>query len=324
MNSRKILKNSFYFLVLLCFFGAIFWTSYILYGGLENFIIKKVNPHQNTLLLSLANSVVLPKKTLTKKSNATDFQTQAESAIAVNFSDQKPQILFEKNKNKVLPIASITKLMTALLVMENYNQYEKVKIPVNTQFKEPTLKTGDEFYVKDLLKIMLVESDNTAALALANAVGQNEFVALMNARAKELDMNNTIYDNSIGIGPNCKSNTQDLVILAEYILKNNPEIFEISKIQDFDLFDTQNILKRKAKNINRLLFDDSKEFKNKIIGGKTGSNPYAGECLLLVIKSFNKNNYLIIVVINAGPKDDDRFLETKNIINWIKNSYTWN
>lgn len=319
----EILKVTGFCFVIFIFIGFSWFLTESFSGQLQDFIYWKIAKNSNFYTSSIQDSGIEKNLLPLRNWDIANLETQAESAIAVNIEDNKQKIIYEKNKEAVLPIASITKLVTALLVVENYNLNEKIIISKSAKEKKGSLVAGDEFFANDLLKLMLVESDNTAAYALSEINDQENFVTLMNEKVKELGMINTSFDNSVGIGPNCKSNTQDLIILAKYIQANNPEIFELSTISSFDLFDVNGKLKRNVKNINQLLFDTSTEFKDKVIGGKTGSNPFAGECLLLIAKSFDNKGYIITVVLNAGKNIDDRFIETKNIINWVKIAYKW-
>lgn len=311
MDFRKLLDNFVLTFSIFAFVGFFVIFFQMFSGNLEKIVLKQFGYNPNNFSANIENA--FPKK----------LQTNIESGIAVYLNENNQEILFEKNIDRVLPIASITKLLTALIVFENYDLSQKVIISKADEEMKGSLIAKDEYYVKDLLKIMMVQSDNSAAYALSGVIGQKEFVTLMNQRAKEIGMQNTFFDNSVGFGFKTTSTVQDLILLAKEILKKQPQIFELSLIKSLDLYDTLNNLKVEAKNINQLLFDDSIEFKNRIIGGKTGANPYAGECLLLIVKSFDNKGYVISVVLNAGSKIDDRFKETKKIINWIKIAHKW-
>jgi D-alanyl-D-alanine carboxypeptidase len=322
MDFRKFLDNFVLVFALICLFGFFLIFTQIFSGNLEKFVLEITEFTQSNILDSSKN-IILKEVLLTKHKNVENLETNIESGIVVYLYDTKQEIIFEKNEKKILPIASITKLLTALIVLENYNLNDKVIISKVAEERAGSLIAGDEFFVKDLLKIMMVQSDNVAAYALSGKMGQNNFVKLMNKKAKDIGMQNTSFDNSVGMGPKTISTANDLVLLAKEILEKKPEIFELSLIKNFDMYDTSGILKSKVKNINQLLFDDSFEFKDLIIGGKTGANLYAGECLLLVSKSFNNSGYIVSVVLNAGPNINDRFNQTKKIINWVKNTYIW-
>lgn len=245
----------------------------------------------------------------------------AQAAISV-FVDgvHENKILFNKNKERILSIASISKLMTALVVFDNFDLAQQIKITdsaIQQSSADEPLKVGEIFYVKDLLYAMLIDSDNAAGNSLAESVGREEFARLMNEKAKQIGMKDTSFSNPTGLGLENFSNARDLAKLAEYLLKERRSILGISTMQYFDLYTADGKILHKFSNTNQLLNDSS--LGNKIVGGKTGETRTAGQCLLLVLKASDDNGYFINVILNSK----DRFGEMRKIIDWV-NAYYYN
>ena len=120
-------------------------------------------------------------------------EISAKSAIIVNSQpSQKDVILYQKNIHQVLPIASLTKIMTAIVALENYDPEEIIKVS----------KTNEELTIKDLLYLMLVESNNDAAISLASddqKLNYEKFIELMNSEAKQMGLTNTSFVDSVGL-----------------------------------------------------------------------------------------------------------------------------
>jgi len=242
----------------------------------------------------------------------------AESAIVVNYG-QRQAVLFEKNSDVVLPIASLSKLMTAIVVLENFSLEEIIEISkesVLTMGDKGSLIRGEELTVKDLLYIMLIESSNDAAMALANdAFDYDSFLELMNLKAQELDMNSTSFLDPIGLNSKNKSTVLDLAELADYSLRF-PVLWEILKTPQTTVYSVDNAFVHELINTNTLL--DKFSF---LLGGKTGYTGDANGCMLTVsnIKGSLGDNYLIIIVLGS----DQREVDMENLLVWAKEAHIW-
>ncbi|HHE76437.1 MAG TPA: D-alanyl-D-alanine carboxypeptidase, partial [Candidatus Parcubacteria bacterium] len=218
------------------------------------------------------------------------------------------------------PIASVTKLMTSLVVFdlkETYNLNQIIKISKEAVSQEGDsrwggLKVGENLSVKNLLYMALIESNNDAAFALTEPVGEKAFVDLMNLNARKIGLKNTRFFNPTGLEPDDLSDpinyssAYDLARLAEYILNNYPKIFEITENESISILKPDGSLHHFIpENTNRLL-----EVVPGVIGGKTGWAPRASGCLVLVIKNPKKDGCFINVVLGSR----DRFGDMKKII----------
>jgi len=255
-----------------------------------------------------------------KNPEAPILNINALSAISVYTDIENPdKVLFEKNIDQKMAIASLTKLMTAAIVLENFDLSQDVKISkiAAQQDARNLLKAGKIFLAKDLLYEMLINSDNSAAYAFAETIGQDDFIKAMNLKANELGMEDTYFSGPMGLANKNYSTVQDFALLAKYLIKENSQIMKITQMPEFDLHDAEGNFYYKAINLNGLLKDA--ELKERIVLGKTGETKEAGQCLLVVLRAPAGEGYLINVVLGA----EDRLLETKNIIDWDDKAFLW-
>lgn len=252
-----------------------------------------------------------------------NLEIKARAVISVKIDVQgNEKILFEKNSQQLLPIASLSKLMTALVIFdldETYNFSQLITITKEAVEQEGNskygdLKAGESLSVENLLYIMLIESSNDAAFALAEP---KEFVGLMNIYAKKLGLKNTYFVNPTGLDPDDLRNSpnystiEDLVKLTKYIMGNYPQIFEITTNRSYEVLMPNGLTHHFiSENTNKLLGEFA-NWRTKIIGGKTGWSLSASGCLLLVTKNPKNDSYFINIILGAK----DRFGEMKKLIN---------
>jgi len=272
---------------------------------------------------------VVPEKKLIFSKPVRNWQVEnlkltAESGISLLVNSQGNQeILFDKDSDEKLPIASLTKLITANIVLEHYDLSQIIEIShqaVGEEGNSGEFKIGETLTVENLIYSLLIESSNDAAEALTEVIGKDAMVDLMNLETKAIGMENTRFFNPTGLepdepdGPINYSSTRDLVKLTAYLLKTDPEILRISALPEYDLYTLDNVFHHKLINTDELL----KEIPDAV-ASKTGWTPQAQGCLLLAIKA-PQNNGVIVNVILGSP---DRFGEMKELINWIKTAYKW-
>lgn len=208
------------------------------------------------------------------------------------------RILYENNAYEKKLIASTTKIMTAIIVIENIDLNKEVTIGEEILKSYGTniyVEVGEKIKIIDLLYGLLLRSGNDAALSLANAVSGNEkeFVYLMNKKAKTLGMNNTTFENSHGLDEYTKnySTAYDMSLLMKYANKNS--IFK--KISNTKSYRVQTEKKSYLwYNRNKLLND-----YKYCTGGKNGYTPSAGKTL---ITTAEKNNLKLLITTLDDPK----------------------
>jgi len=273
---------------------------------------------KHPVLYANISSFSLSQEHLNQYKENNNLDISAKSAISV-FVDScgKETIIFKKNENEKLPIASLTKLMTALVASDIYKKSDKIEISkqaIEQEGNEVSLKVGERLPINEILHIMLIESSNDAAYALATPkpMSEQNFVDLMNLYAHynvDLNPETTHFVNPTGLDPEKPfedinhSSVKDLAKLVQYLIKNNPEIIDIISQKENSAFHYA------LESTNKLLGE-----VNGIIGGKTGYTEEAGECLILILKGPIKNTYFINVILGSN----DRFGEMKKIIDWDK------
>lgn len=319
MNLKRVIMGSSLSLVFLLFFTCMIYGVKLIFNNL----LQTSSANSLSSILDSVGGVAAANDIQEKRNpQAEELNIYAQSVISIstNLSDTDA-VLFSKNEQRKLSIASISKLMTAIIVLENFDPLREILISkeATSQSTDPErLKVGEIFYENDLLNAMLIGSDNAASYALSESIGKDKFIGLMNEKAKEAGLLNTFFGNSTGLGLSNFSTVEDLAKLAKYILKNYPSIFGITTLREFDLYTVDGKIFHKIINTDDLL-KDSPDLVKRIIGGKTGNTRAAGQCLLLVVRSSDNQGYLINIILNSS----DRFGEMKKIINWVDASYQW-
>ncbi len=267
----------------------------------------------------------------TKENDVSVFEIEAKSAISVKInSEGEREILFEKDPDTVLPIASLTKLMTAWVVFQ-YPEYYEFSDPmlISEEALEKNENSGvgenEEISLETLLYSMLIESNNYSAYAIAENLGPKEehltpkerveaFIYLMNLEAKEnLKLENTNFINCTGLDDGSpyslknQSTARDLAQLSWSILNEHPEIFDASIKPSYPISNIYNEHIYLATNKNQLI-----DRVPNIIGGKTGWTYMAGGCIILIQR--NESNEYFIHVILGTDSQESRFVEIKKLI----------
>jgi len=256
-----------------------------------------------------------------KIENACNFEAVIQSGVVVDI--QTKDILWEKNADDKRSIASISKLMTALVFLDHNPGWEtvyQIKKEDRREGGRIFLYLGDEVKVKDLFHASLIGSANTATIALVNStgMGEQEFVQKMNEKAKELGLAKTSFEDPVGLSNNNVSTALEVVKLAK-IAFSQEDIAKASLLKEYE-FSTQ---KSRSVNIHSTdyLLENFPENGINIIGGKTGYIETAGFCFVGKFK--NSQNKEIISVILGAESNDHRFLETKNLVGWVFANYEW-
>jgi D-alanyl-D-alanine carboxypeptidase len=278
-------------------------------------IVQKENPSEEKSI----NPELIPIRNWSVQ----DPEILAQAAIIISFNPtSKSNILFQKNRDEILPIASLTKIMTGIIALENFDLEEVVEVSKNsvlTLGDKGGLIRGEELKIKDLLHIMLIESSNDAAMALASdnpRLNYDEFLNLMNTKAAELGLEHTKFLDPVGLNSKNKSTAHELAYLAKHAL-DFPLLWEILKIPKATIYSIDNKFIHNLANTNKLL-----EKIPFLKGGKTGYTNDAGGCMLTVSEvqdSLGFNNHLITVVLGS----DDREQDTETLIIWAKEAYIW-
>ncbi len=218
------------------------------------------------------------------------------------------EIILSKNPDDKMPIASVSKLMTALISRELPDPSGVSVVSrraLATNGKNGGFKLGEKLKTKDLLYPLLLESSNDAAEVLAEHFGRDTFLSKMNERAKSLQMTNTSYEDPSGLSPNNQSSVTDLFRLVSYIYIQKHDIIDITATKSYSAS------KHTWSNISKFLGDPG------YIGGKTG---YTGAARETVVSLFNlplgeKGTRPIAITLLGSP---DRHTDIENIVKYLK------
>ncbi len=241
-----------------------------------------------------------------------DEEVKAPSAVLMDPVTRK--VLYEKNPDEKRPIASVTKVMTLLLVMEAIDD-GKISLSDVVSTSEHAasmggsdiwLKPGETMTVDDLLKATVIMSANDAAVALAEHVAgsEDEFVSRMNQRAKELGMTNTVFKNCNGLDEDGHLSTaRDVALMSSELIKHE-------KIFDYSLtwMDYLRDGKTQLVNTNKLI----RSYKG-ITGLKTGTTSQAGSCIAATAK---RNDLSLVSVVLGCSSTADRFASASTLLDY--------
>jgi len=244
--------------------------------------------------------------------NVLDPRINAQAVLIQSLDEDFPFLHYRTYQT--WPIASITKLMTAVVVLENFGENKKIPISqtaVLTEGIAGNFQSGEVYSARDLLKIMLITSSNDAAVAFEEYGGRDKFIRLMNNKAEELGMKDTIFYDSSGLSSMNTSTANDLLLLTKYIVKEHPEIFNWTRLQNILVQPLNNDVSKSLLNIDWFSSDSG------FLGGKTGTSPVAKQNLLEIV---SMGNYRI-VVIALGM--DNRANEIPALLDWVKRAYTF-
>ena len=236
---------------------------------------------------------------------AAEFQGESDAKALILMEAETGTVLYEKNADQALPPASVTKVMSMLLVMEAVDSGKITledmvtvsEYAANMGGSQVYLEAGETFSVHELLKCVVVSSANDACVALAEHICGSEegFVAEMNKRASELGMSNTNFENTNGLDDdtvNHVTSARDIAIMSAELISNHPKILEYSTIWMDSIRNGEFGLT----NTNRLI-----RFYSGANGLKTGSTSKAKFCISASAK--RNGMQLICVVMGASTRD---------------------
>lgn len=218
------------------------------------------------------------------------------------------QVLYEYNADRVYAIASVTKLMTALVALESYDQLEETKISrsaVATRGDQGGLKAGQKWLLGDLLYPLLMESSNDAGEALAEHVDRIDFIEAMNGYAKAIGMPHTAFNDASGLSAGNTSTVRDLEQLAEHIYHYKSYILSITQMDKYG--------------INRVNWRNNIPFhgEDSFLGGKHGLTTAAGHTAVTIhdVRLENgEHRNLVFVVLQSENEERD----TERLIDYIE------
>lgn len=258
-----------------------------------------------------------------RKADPASLGVQLTAPTAALIDTKSGEVLFSQGDDRLVPIASITKLMTALVLLDlkpDWNKRVAIEPGDNALEGIPYLKTGDALSVRDLFDVMLVGSANNAAMALSRSMGisREEFVERMNAKARELDLAHTRFADPTGYKPENASTALDVARLAAIAL-GHPEIRQALTEKEI-VVKTAAGFGRRVPATDELLQSFLNQGEFQIIGGKTGYTEEAGYTLVLRAK---KGKADVLGVVLGSRTSDDRFQDAKSLLFWGFKTFEW-
>lgn len=254
--------------------------------------------------------------------NAEEFDITSRNVILYNLNDSN--ILYEKESNQKVPIASLTKIMTTITAIENIDNLDE-KVTITSQvfngieeYAQAGLKIGDKVTYKDLLYGVMLPSGADAVNALVLNISKNEadFIKLMNDKASKIGLKNTKFDNPIGMDSKDNYSTaQDLATLLIYALKN--DTFKTIYTTKKYTIDNLNLTLKST----LLTYGKSLDV-SKITGAKSGFTDQAGLCLSS-IASIDDVNYLLIVLGSNTSSKANAIKDSLEIYNYYSQNYSY-
>jgi len=246
----------------------------------------------------------------------TDNELNIDAKSIIVFDWETGAVLYEKNPDYTQPIASITKLMTAVILLENYSKKDMITVSyraANTTGSIMGLVTDEQITVSDIVKGLMVMSANDAAIAVEDQYSQSKIIDQMNQKAKDLELPNTKYFDAIGFDEKNVSSAEELYFLSYYAMQK-PEIQQTA--------DTIEEALVSASGQEHILMTTNRLLKNypDIFGIKTGFTDEAGSCL---IAGAEQNGNKIVSVLLGSPNYDQRFTDSRTILDWIYENYKW-
>lgn len=249
-------------------------------------------------------------------SKTTSFPlVSAQGVIAMDLNSAV--VLYEKNANSKLLPASTTKIMTALVAINHFKQEDVIKVGAIKNASDSQIMglfEGEEITFRGLLDGLLIYSANDAAEAIAHAYpgGREAFIAAMNQKAKDLGLVNTSFRNPSGLDEEGHYSTaKDMVRLSAFGI-SDPLFSEVVSTKEKVVKSIDGKFSHHLKNINKLLGS-----VDGIVGIKTGWTENARENLITAVKRGDRT--ILIGILGS----QDRFGETKEIIDWVFSSYVW-
>jgi D-alanyl-D-alanine carboxypeptidase len=283
-------------------------------GGMLFFIAYKENhkKHETTAVVTPSPTMVKPEKPFP------EVVLQAKAAIVYDAEDKK--VLFEKNADKALPLASLTKLMTALVAADNAPAYTLVTINKDDLRAEGDsgLRANEIWKLQDLLDFTLTVSSNDGARAVASVIGATThtgsttlenrlaFLTLMNAAAKKLGLSSTRFENETGLDIDATTagavgSARDVAKLLTHILTARPELLTATRKEKIEV-QSGSLITHNASNTNEALSKIP-----SVIGSKTGYTDLAGGNLAVALTVPVGEHQHPIIIVALGSTLEGRF-----------------
>ena len=308
MFKSKLKKVIFSFIII----NIIFANIFVVYADDEN---EDVTENDVNDISGEITEQILKQTTKQTAASVSD-EPSLNSRIAVAYDRKSGNVIWGKQENKRTAMASTTKIMTAIVLLENSDLNQTITVSAKaagTGGSRLGLKKNDKITIRDLLYGLMLKSGNDSAVAIAETVGGSVegFAEMMNAKAKELGLENTHYVTPHGLdNPEHYTTAYELAKLADYALKNDT-FAKVVNTKNYTV--TINGYPKNISNTNELL-----GYLDGVNGVKTGFTNNAGRCL---VTSVNRNNFEIITVVLQADTKKFRTADSIKLIEYVYKNY---
>ena len=286
---------------------------------LKNYLKNSSLNYSEKIFICVCLIICITINFLKVNSFGKDLDLKSKSAVLIDGNTGR--ILYGKNENEKMPMASTTKIMTCIVALESgkMNQIIKVSSKAASMPKvKMYAKKGEQYYLKDLLYAMMLESFNDAAMIVAEGIGgsQEEFAKMMNKKAKEIGAKNTNFVTPNGLdADNHYSTAYDMALIGAYATKNK-QFNEITNTKSYSFTDVS--AKRSITVNNKDMF---LAMDNEAIGIKTGFTGKAGYCFVGAVKSNGRHFVSCVLACGWPPNKSYKWKDTTTLMNYGKREY---
>ena len=252
-------------------------------------------------------------------------EVSLDARSAILYDVKSDRNLFEKNIKEKLPIASLTKVINAVVVWEKFSPNDIVTIQssaIKVDGQRKDLYVGETLSVYSLMHMMFIESSNDAAYALRDYAASHsiDLVAEMNTKASMIGMRDTYFVDPAGLDDTGYSTVSDLVKGVTYSLRYDA-LWSLSRKATATIVSTDGKITHEIKSTDQLL-----GVLSDIVGGKTGYTDSALGCMILIVDlpagqagAPNQSHSIIAIILGSN----DRFGDMKSLVSWAKQAYRW-
>ncbi len=260
---------------------------------------------------ALLNPVLRLAHIPSRKWEVLDPHVNAKGVLIQLLDENTP--LLRHDTHKVWPTASLAKLVTSVVVLEEIGLNKKIpisKAAVATEAEAGNLVSGEIYTSRDLLKIMLLTSSNDAATAFEEYLGgRSTFVRKMNDKAVQLGMTKTIFHDASGLSDLNETTASDMYRLVVYILESYPDVIGWTRLSSFLVQPINDTTSKVLYNINPLVADPN------FLGGKTGTSPASKENFVVL---FSFHDYRVLAIMLGSS---NRVSELDQLLSWVEEAY---
>lgn len=274
--------------------------------------------------LPVAKYVAVTSEAPTKKNQATlGIDVDAQSAVVMDVASG--QMLYEKDSHTAVPIASLSKILTAMVFLDgkpNLDDQVTFTAEDDAVLGKTVIPTGEVLTKREVLKTLLIGSVNESANVLARTSGgQEAFVAAMNRKARAIGMEHAVFFDPSGLDSRNKASARDVALALRAAL-GYPDLRQTTEQASVNLVGRATNRKYLIKTTNLLLSSDLNKKPYHIIAAKTGTLPEAGFCMAQATR--DANGHEVIAVVLGGGTHFTRFQDVKALTYWSFQNFEWN